>query len=600
MLRQPVWRALRSHCASSGAAIPYSIRQPALRAYAISSKGRGQTTPTSSTKAKGPPTPSPYIPVARAPTSNPKTRDTGFPSSSQSDTSIPEQSTSSGIENQPSPAQGMRPQTGTASAQHPLSGAQAAQEPIAQEKDLDSAEGLREETQERQSGAENTTQPQQPLPDLRQGIPSTFDFEFGRGRQGGKENEQGNAEDGESVGKRGAEEDEYSRADFQTSIDRRRAAQLRYTYAVALGFCLFGGAYFARPFSGSEDVPAGLDSADVNGWAPGKMYRRVQARIGDRLGYYTEPSFPKLLPDVPLTQRPPFTLVLSLEDLMVHSAWDRAHGYRMAKRPGIDYFIRYLSPYYELVLFTSVPIAVADPVIKKLDPYHFIMWPLGREATKYEKGEFVKDLSYLNRDLKKTLIIDTVSGHVKNQPENAIVLPKWSGDPKDPNTNDLVALIPFLEYVATMSVDDVREVIRSFEGKHIPTEFARREAIARENFNKQLAAEQSKKPKMSLGAVFGGGLGIKADRAGGMMLNDGQSVAEGLSQGKMLSDQIREQGQKQYEFLEKQIREQGAQWLKDEEDEQKRLMDEQMKEMKKNPVGTLARWFGGAEPPKKE
>lgn len=53
----------------------------------------------------------------------------------------------------------------------------------------------------------------------------------------------------------------------------------------------------------------------------------------------------------------------------------------------------------------------------------------------------------------------------------------------------------------------------------------------------------------------------------------------------MLSDQIREQGQKQYEFLEKQIRENGEKWLKEEEEEQKKLMDAQMKDMKKG-------WFG--------
>lgn len=44
-----------------------------------------------------------------------------------------------------------------------------------------------------------------------------------------------------------------------------------------------------------------------------------------------------------------------------------------------------------------------------------------------------------------------------------------------------------------------------------------------------------------------------------------------------------------YEFLEKQIREQGAQWLKDEEEESKKLMDAQMKEMKKGAFS----WFGG-------
>ena len=56
----------------------------------------------------------------------------------------------------------------------------------------------------------------------------------------------------------------------------------------------------------------------------------------------------------------------------------------------MDYFIRYLSQYYELVLFTSVPFATGEPLVRKLDPFRFIMWPLYREATKFEEGEIVK------------------------------------------------------------------------------------------------------------------------------------------------------------------------------------------------------------------
>jgi import inner membrane translocase subunit TIM50 len=348
--------------------------------------------------------------------------------------------------------------------------------------------------------------------------------------------------------------------------------------------------YLGRPINPNYDAPPdGLDPEALAGWSPGKIYARMRARLGSQVGHYTEPAFPKLLPDVPESQRPPFTLVLSLEDLMIHTTWDTKRGYRTAKRPGIDYFIRYLSQYYELVLFTSAPRAIADPVVAKLDPYHFLMWVLGREASLYKDGEYVKDLSYLNRDLKKTLIIDTYAPHVKNQPENAIILPKWTGDPKDPHTKDLVALIPFLEYVATMGTDDVRTVIKSFEGESIPEEFARREAIARQKFQEQLEQERKRKPKFSLGSIATG-LGVKggSSMGGGMVLADGQSVAEGLAQGKMLSDQIREQGQKQYEFLEKQIRENGEQWLKEEAEELKKAQEAQMKDMKKSAFS----WFG--------
>lgn len=474
-------------------------------------------------------------------------------------------------------------------------------EPMAQKLDADEPppEDIRGATQEAQSAAENQTPPpqaetpSQPLPDLRQGIPSTFEMEFGQGK--GKQSVQQEDldltyEESESNQQRDRGERDYDRSAYETSLDRRRNRILNYFYVSLLAAAVGGGLYLSRPYSGSEAVPSHLPADDASGWSIGKMYARVRARCGEQVGYYTEPTFPKLLPEVPASQRQPFTLVLSLEDLMVHSSWSREHGYRTAKRPGIDYFIRYLSQYYELVLFTSVPLAMADPVIKKLDPFHFIMWPLGREATKYEGGEYVKDLAYLNRDLSKTIIIDTHAPHVKNQPENAIVIPKWSGDPKDPHTKDLVALIPFLEYVATMSTEDVRPVLKSFQGTSIPEEFARRENIAREKFNAQLAVERAKRPKASLGSL-GSALGIKSSPAmgGGMVLADGQSVAEGLAQGKMLSDQIREQGQKQYEYLEKQIREHGEQWLKEEEEENKKMMEAQMAEMKKG----AASWFGG-------
>jgi len=53
-----------------------------------------------------------------------------------------------------------------------------------------------------------------------------------------------------------------------------------------------------------------------------------------------------------------------------------------------------------------------------------------------------QDLSYLNRDLGKVILVDTNPDSCMLQPDNAIILPKWKGDAKD---RGLVALIPFLE-----------------------------------------------------------------------------------------------------------------------------------------------------------
>ena len=139
-----------------------------------------------------------------------------------------------------------------------------------------------------------------------------------------------------------------------------------------------------------------------------------------------------------------------------------------------------------------------------------------------------------------------------------------------------------------MGINDTRKVLESFKDKDIPQEFARREAIARERFNSQLAAERSSRPKKSLGGLFNSALGMNPHGSSGgtMDLDNEMSVAEGLSQGKMLSDQIRERGMREYMHLEKQIRENGEKWLKEQEEEEKKAMESSMKDMRKS-------WLGG-------
>ena len=172
-------------------------------------------------------------------------------------------------------------------------------------------------------------------------------------------------------------------------------------------------------------------------------------------------------------------------------------------------------------------------------------------------------------------MIDTEKARAKLQPENAIILSKWKGSLQD---KELVSLIPFLEYIGTMGFDDVREVLRSFEGTHIPTEYAKREAAARERLQQKLAGDRATRSRRPGIGSLGNALGL---RAGGVGL-DGmeQSLAEGLQQGKTYQDQMRERGQKQYEMLEQQIRENGDKWLKEmAQEEEKFMKEEQLKGM---------------------
>lgn len=83
------------------------------------------------------------------------------------------------------------------------------------------------------------------------------------------------------------------------------------------------------------------------------------------------------------------------------------------------------------------------PIAEKLDPLTlYLPYKLFREATRYVDGKVVKDIDYLNRDLKKVVMLETNPEHAHLHPDNAIILPKWDGKPGD---KGLIEMIPFLE-----------------------------------------------------------------------------------------------------------------------------------------------------------
>lgn len=237
-------------------------------------------------------------------------------------------------------------------------------------------------------------EPQQPLPDLTKGIPSTLFEELQQAQQKSHKSSQNITEDpaeplpgDEGEGPR----DRTPRQEYVSSSDRKKNSLFRSMYLFlglgSVGYLL----YLGRNWDTEELEQTHAETAP-NGWSPMMLYNRIRARMGSTMSYYKDPVTAKLLPDEEAdpAMRMPFTLVLSMEDLLIHQEWSRTHGWRIAKRPGVDYFLRYLTQYYELVLFTSQPSATADQVLRKLDPYMMIRWPLFREATVYEDGGYIK------------------------------------------------------------------------------------------------------------------------------------------------------------------------------------------------------------------
>jgi len=176
-----------------------------------------------------------------------------------------------------------------------------------------------------------------------------------------------------------------------------------------------------------------------------------------------------LLP--PLTPRSVYkkTLVLDLDETLVHSSFkpiqgadfvipveidDQVHQVYVLKRPGVDQFMKRMGDLYEIVVFTASLAKYADPVLDLLDKHKVVKARLFREACVNHKGNYVKDLNRLGRDIKRTIIIDNSPASYMFNPENAVPVESWFDDPND---TELFSLCGILERLA--KVEDVQEAI---------------------------------------------------------------------------------------------------------------------------------------------
>ncbi|CAB4401569.1 unnamed protein product [Rhizophagus irregularis] len=260
-------------------------------------------------------------------------------------------------------------------------------------------------------------------------------------------------------------------------------------FASTLGLVIYSG----RPFNTDrENQYKDLDT--FTAWC-----KRLGARTKDLFHFFTEPPSDKLLPDQDSLPPPPspYTLVINLDQTLIYSTWDRENGWRLAKRPGVDYFLFFVANIFEVVIFTSQPSYIAEQILMKLDPLGLVPYRLYRESTRYVEGKIVKDISKLNRDLSKVIIMDSNPDSYSLQPENAIAVPPWK---EDPNDTFLIDILPFLESFPLFTVNDVRQILPQYKEENIPKAYAAWE----EQWNKQQQLEwenKLKQPKKGLASL---------------------------------------------------------------------------------------------------
>lgn len=110
------------------------------------------------------------------------------------------------------------------------------------------------------------------------------------------------------------------------------------------------------------------------------------------------------------------------------------------RRPGAIKFIRTLSEIYEIVIFTASLAIYANPLMDDIDPERCCVYRLFRNSCSVHNGCFTKDLSRMNREMENIMIVDNSPSAYMLQPENAIPITTWQGNPND---TELLDLIPF-------------------------------------------------------------------------------------------------------------------------------------------------------------
>ncbi|XP_013817219.1 CTD small phosphatase-like protein isoform X5 [Apteryx mantelli] len=118
------------------------------------------------------------------------------------------------------------------------------------------------------------------------------------------------------------------------------------------------------------------------------------------------------------------------------------HQVYVLKRPHVDEFLQRMGELFECVLFTASLAKYADPVADLLDRWGVFRARLFRESCVFHRGNYVKDLSRLGRELSKVIIVDNSPASYIFHPENAVPVQSWFDDMTD---TELLDLIPFFE-----------------------------------------------------------------------------------------------------------------------------------------------------------
>ena len=161
----------------------------------------------------------------------------------------------------------------------------------------------------------------------------------------------------------------------------------------------------------------------------------------------------------PINPKYKYTLVLDLDETLVHYISDNESAY-IQIRPGTEDFIKDLSKYYEIIIFTAALKKYADVVINSIDPDGNISYRLYRQHTISIGNSNIKDLTKLGRDLRYVIIVDNCLENFALQSRNGLKILDFEGNEFD---DELEYLKDDLIKLVKMNVNDVRDYLENIQ-----------------------------------------------------------------------------------------------------------------------------------------
>ena len=170
--------------------------------------------------------------------------------------------------------------------------------------------------------------------------------------------------------------------------------------------------------------------------------------------YLKKNKFFKPFPAPYLVSRPskPYTLILDLDETLVHFQIKSNKGGTLRARPYLFGFLEEMGHYFELVVWTSATEAYANSLIDAIEyEKKYFDYILYREHAIIIGDDFVKDLTRVGRGLDRIIIIDDMPQNFRLQKENGITIKPFFGDDLDDSA--LYELVPILKHIAEDEYD---------------------------------------------------------------------------------------------------------------------------------------------------